>query len=121
MFFFVCASYGGNSDTPVVDLIPLGNQIFQNLSMIIKLIMPNFYSSVSPPSPARLRRFLTLESMLEFTIWIKGLYSGRAGPEGKCVGHPNYADTLGYSYASPPTLDLVFATSLAQSYSRKTS
>ena len=28
MFFFVCASHGGNSVTPIVGMIPLGNQIF---------------------------------------------------------------------------------------------
>ena len=28
MFFFVCVSHGGNSATPIVDMIPLGNQIF---------------------------------------------------------------------------------------------
>ena len=28
MFFFVCVSPGGNSATPILDMIPLGNQIF---------------------------------------------------------------------------------------------
>ena len=35
MFFFVCASHGGNSVTPIVGMIPLGNQIFLNVSMVI--------------------------------------------------------------------------------------
>ena len=34
MFFFVCVSHGGNSATPIVDMIPLGNQIFLNVSMV---------------------------------------------------------------------------------------
>ena len=28
MFFFVCAPHGENSVTPIVGMIPLGNQIF---------------------------------------------------------------------------------------------
>ena len=28
MFFFVCAPHGGNSVTPIVGMVPLGNQLF---------------------------------------------------------------------------------------------
>ena len=35
VFFFVRASHGGNSVTSIVGRIPLGNQIFKNVSMVI--------------------------------------------------------------------------------------
>ena len=35
VFFFVRASHGENSVTPIVGMIPLGNQIFLNVLMVM--------------------------------------------------------------------------------------